>query len=307
MSDFKCESLSTAIAMVCTFYLTLVISVPLQAEEKSAKTATEEGKQPVKRIYLLGQSPDGHPLYTHEYMAGQHILAFMLKPYDDFQVIIENADEPWKQGPELLDQADCVVLFVSQGAKWVQQDEHRLKAFQELAKRKGGLVVLHWGMGCKEAKYIQHFVDLFGGCHGGPDRRYKVVNSVLRPVLNDKKEKHPVTNGLQPVKVKEEFYYQLKFPANTKGHSAVLETEIEGKRYPVSWAWERPDGGRSFGFSGLHFHNNWQQETYRRAVLQAVLWTLNKELPSQGVSVEVPARLLKLKPQNKPKAKVNSN
>ena len=27
----------------------------------------------------------------------------------------------------------------------------------------------------------------------------------------------------------------------------------------VSWAWPRPDGGRSFGFTGLHFHENWRR------------------------------------------------
>src|SRR6266487_3930946 len=75
---------------------------------------------------------------------------------------------PWKEGPELLAKADGVVLFVSEGARWLNANPERLAAFQACAKRKAGLAVLHWGMGSKDAKNIQPFVDLFGGCHGGP-------------------------------------------------------------------------------------------------------------------------------------------
>jgi hypothetical protein len=63
----------------------------------------------------------------------------------------------------------------------------------------------------------------------------------------------------------------------------------------VAWCWERPDRGRSFGFSGLHFHDNWRLTEYRRLVAQGVLWTLKKPIPKEGLPVTVTDEDLKLK------------
>ena len=63
----------------------------------------------------------------------------------------------------------------------------------------------------------------------------------------------------------------------------------------VAWCWERPDKGRSFGFSGLHFHANWKLLEYRRLVSQGVLWTLKLPLPRGGLKVEVKDEDLRLK------------
>ena len=87
----------------------------------------------------------------------------------------------------------------------------------------------------------------------------------------------PVTAGLKPFPVHEEFYYQLKFPP--KAPTSVLKVTIDGREETVAWAWERPDGGRSFGFSGLHFHDNWKLPEYRRLVVQGVLWSCKVPVP----------------------------
>jgi hypothetical protein len=75
----------------------------------------------------------------------------------------------------------------------------------------------------------------------------------------------------------------------------ILKAAIDGKDEMVSWAWARPDGGRSFGFSGLHFHANWNREEYRRMVSQGVLWTLDLAIPEEGLPVKVSEDDLKVK------------
>jgi len=251
----------------------LIVFAPLRAAEKS-NTEKPQAERP-KRILLIGQGPDGHPWNTHEYMAGLRILASCLQPVKGVQVLIVKADEPWKRGPELLDSADGAVLFVSQGARWLQRDKRRLRAFQRLAKRGGGLVALHWGMGAKDAQYIDKFTALFGGIHGGPDRKYKVVTTSIQPVNTT----HPVVRGVKPVKLKEEFYYRLKFTKTGGELTPLIKVPIDGKTQTVAFAWQRPDGGRSFCFSGGHFHANWKHETYRRLMTQAVLWSVDVPLP----------------------------
>ena len=142
----------------------------------SPDTSPAAEPQQRARVLLIGQGPDGHPFLTHEYRAAASILANLLKRHPGVQPIVTIADDDWTDGPELLDSADAAVVFVSEGAKWLQASKPRLAAFQALASRGGGLICLHWGMGTKDAENIAEWVKLFGGCHGGPDRRYKVVD-----------------------------------------------------------------------------------------------------------------------------------
>ena len=74
----------------------------------------------------------------------------------------------------------------------------------------------------------------------------------------------------------------------------LVQITIDQTQYPVGWSWQRPDGGRSFGFTGLHFHDNWKQESYRRLIAQATLWTLKREIPASGLAVKVEAADLTL-------------
>ena len=184
-----------------------------------------QASTPKKRVLLLWHSPDGHPKDTHEYQLGQKILKATLEKHAPVEATLVCADEPWNDGPELLAKADGVVLFVSEGAKWINANPRRLAAFQACAKRKAGLAVLHWGMGTKDAKNISPFVDLFGGCHGGPDRKYKVVAADAKIADN----KHPILRGMGDFKARDEFYYTLKF-AKTK--TPLLNVTIDGEAIP---------------------------------------------------------------------------
>lgn len=242
-----------------------------------------------QRVLLLHQLPDGHPATTHEYVAGLKILHQLLRSQPVFDVRMIAADEPWSDGPEQLDGADGVVVFLAAGAQWLSKDASRLAAFQRLAERKGGLSCLHWGMGTKSAEPIAPFVTLFGGCHGGPDRKYQVLETELSPVASG----HPIQQGITAITVQDEFYYALKF-ASDPSPVPVMQAQIDGGPQTVAWAWERSDGGRSFGFSGLHYHRNWERPEYRRLVTQGVLWSLGRPIPEAGIHVDINPELLQL-------------
>lgn len=232
-----------------------------------------------KKLLLLAQGPDGHPAQTHEYEAGLKILHALLAKTPNLETMLVKADEPWRDGPELLAKADGAVLFLSEGAKWLSNDPKRLAAFQDLAKRNaGGLTCLHWAMGTKDAKNIDAFVELFGGCHGGPDRKYQVLTADF------KVGESQILRGVKDFSARDEFYYHLKL---AKRAAPLLQTAIDGKLETVAWTMLRPDGGQSFGFSGLHFHENWRLPEYRRFIVQGVLWTMKLPIPANGVSVDV--------------------
>ena len=250
-----------------------------------ASAGTAEGALPPKKVLLIASGPDGHPATTHEYAAGVDILERLLKPLPGVEILVAKAEGVWNEGPDLIGRADCVVLFLSEGAKWLSADAERLAAFRAHAKRGGGLVVLHWAMGTREAAPIDAFVDLFGACHGGPDRKYKVLDAKLSVA----DQKHETASGLKDFTIHDEFYYKLKLPKGQHGVKPVLFADIDGAKEMVAWSWERPDGGRSFGFSGLHYHANWKREEYRRLVAQGVLWTVKQPIPKDGLPVDLPA------------------
>jgi type 1 glutamine amidotransferase len=243
-----------------------------------------------KKLLLLGQGPDGHPPQTHEYLAGLKVLHKCLQSVKGLEVTLVHADEPWKDGPELIERADGVVLFLSEGVKWLRHDPRRRDALAKMLARGGGVVVLHWAMGTRDASNIEDGIKLLGGCHGGPDRKYKVLETDVQIV-----GKHPITTGIRDFRVKEEFYYQLKFASPEGSVQPLLKAKIEDQPYTVCWAWERPAGGRAFGFSGFHFHDNWHREEYRRLAAQAVLWTMKLPIPAEGLRVEVTEEDLKVK------------
>lgn len=243
--------------------------------------------EPKKKLLLVGQSPDGvHPAATHEYLPGVLILEKLLKDVPGLEITVVKADGPWKDGPELIERADGVVLFVAEGAKWIQADPKRHEALAKVAKRGGGLAGLHWAIGTGDAAPIPAFLKLFGGCHGGPDRKYKVVEAQAEPA------DHPIATGIKPFAIKDEFYYKLKM---AEGVKPVLRVPIDGEKETVAFAFERPDGGRSFGYSALHFHDTWKHPEVRRLVAQSVLWSLKLPIPKDGLPVDVKEEDLKLK------------
>ena len=244
-----------------------------------------------KKVLLVSQGPDGHPAETHEYVAGLRVLARCLEPIAGLEVTSVRADGAWKEGPELIGRSDCVVLYLAEGAKWMQADAARQKALAKLAARGGGIVALHWALGTRDAKPIAEFLKLTGGCHDGPDRKYQVVETKAEVADS----KHPIMTGIAGFQVKDEFYYRLKFVKPEGSVKPLLQVTIEGKKETVAWAWQRPDKGRSFGFSGLHFHANWRLTEYRRLVAQGVLWTLKLPIPKDGLAVKVQEKDLKLK------------
>jgi hypothetical protein len=70
------------------------------------------------------------------------------------------------------------------------------------------------------------------------------------------------------------------------GNSDVLRAR-RGQPETLAWAYQRPDGGRGFGFTGGHYHANWENDNFRKVVLNAILWIAHIEVPPDGVASRV--------------------
>jgi hypothetical protein len=118
-----------------------------------------------------------------------------------------------------------------------------------------------------------------------------------------------VTRGVKPFSVNDEWYYHMRFVADMKGVTPILSAlpplkTIQGegkkssshggnpdvynavkagKKQVMAWAYERPEGGRGFGFTGLHKHDNLGNDNFRTLLLNAVAWVAKLDVPEKGV------------------------
>lgn len=275
------------------YYLNLIDQRDLVVSTEHEEILDAAPPAQPKRVLLLGQTRD-HPPGTHEYLSGLHVLARCLQGVAGVEAKILNVDGDWPEGPELIRAADGLVLYLGEGGRWMQAEPKRSEAIAALAARGGGIVGIHWAIGAKDARYVPGHLKWMGGMHGGPDRKYTFTTTDLTLVAPH----HPIARGLEPFRLKDEFYYQLKF-AKEGTVIPLVSAAIGGTPETCAWAFERPDGGRSFGFCGMHDHINWGLASCRRLIAQGVLWTLNVPIPEKGLPVDVAEEDLAIRPSPK--------
>ena len=82
--------------------------------------------------------------------------------------------------------------------------------------------------------------------------------------------------------------------------------KAKGRDEALMWSVERPDGGRGFGFTGGHYHRNWQNEDFRKTILNALSWIAKVDVPEKGIpsaAVSDEEIMLNLDPKGKRKKK----
>ncbi len=259
-------------------------------------TAHATAKEKAKVVFISGTP--SHGAMKHEHRAGNMILAESLNRsgLDVEGVLVPHPGYPKDGG--ILEDADSVVIFCT-GHRGHVLNPH-LDEFDELMKSGTGVVMIHWATEAEKGKPGDKFLSWMGGfC----DLDWS-VNPHWTPNFKDFPD-HPIANGVKPFRVDDEWYYHMRFvpemkgvtpilsdlpPASTlrradgarSGNPTVRQAVAAGKSQVVAWAYDRPAGGRGFGFTGAHNHVSWQDENFRKVVLNAILWTANVEVPKEG-------------------------
>jgi hypothetical protein len=251
---------------------------------------------PVK-ILLIGQPPD-HGYRSHTYLPDCELIAKWLKQNGEFETVVARG---WPTEPHAFDGVAAVVLHNKLGGDVFFAPAHAAQA-RALLDRGVGLVALHWGTGSADPAIGDAWLKALGGHFNAQKNgfsRYKVEASTVR--LAD--PSHPISRGWQDFPMRDEWYYELRFLPTAR---PVARARVAGKDYPVGWAYERPGGGRSFGFVGLHFHDNLESEPFRRLIVNGLLWAAQAEIPPAGASVrmsggdlDLPEEFERLKPAAK--------
>ncbi len=275
------------------FLLTIV--VPVGAADQKAPQ-TDDGRP--KKIVLVAGTKSHGPGH-HEYERGARLLKACLEESPNApRLNIEVHTDGWPKDPTTFDDADTIFFFCD-GSDHDERDHpllqpDRMATIERQTKRGCGFVALHYTIFVPNEKGGPQFLDWIGGYfdyQSGPGERHwfskiGTHKTIARPGTPN----HPVCRGLAPFELQEEYYYNLRFAPDDKRRSPILVTDIPGEEDPqvVAYAVDRADGGRGFGFSGGHFHSNWQVENYRKMLLNALLWTAHAEVPAGGVQSPAP-------------------
>lgn len=260
-----------------------------------------------KKIVFIAGKPS-HRSGEHEHRAGCLLLQSCLTnvPGIATQVFTNG----WPTDAAALKDAATIVLYSDGAGGHPFLADDRLKTVGELMKRGVGLVLIHFAVEPTKEKGQAEFLDWIGGA-------FEINWSVNPHWLGDftKLPSHPVTRGVKPFQIDDEWYFNMRFRDQMRGVTSVLSavpplSTIEradgphennatvrglvqrGALQHVAWAAERPDGGRGFGFTGGHFHRNWGNDDFRKLVLNAIVWTAKVEVPSNGVQSSVSAAQL---------------
>ena len=248
---------------------------------------------------LMFAGKQSHGLGAHEHNAG--CLLFK-KCLDESGLPVTTTvihDGGWAT-PEQLAAADTIVIYCDGGPHHLTLEGDRMQQLAKEMKRGCGLVCIHYGVEIPKDNGGAELLAWMGG--------YFETHWSVNPHWDaefTKYPEHPISNGLKPYTIRDEWYFHMRFseegnlthvlsavaPEETmkrrdgphSGNPHVRKAVAAGIPQTVAWAFERPDGGRGFGFTGGHFHKNWGNENQRKVVLNAILWTAKAEVPAEGV------------------------
>ena len=284
------------LALLCSALFTQPLLAELTPEQQQVPLEALPQDAKLAKIVLMAGSPSNKP-GQHEYFAGCALLMEWLKAVPGIAPVL--VADGWPKNEAVLDGARAVLLFMDGGIKLPFLEEGRWKRMQALADSGTGLVVLHQGIDCP-ADRAEAFKQWFGaafqpdiGCRGHWDVQFAGVPN------------HPITRGMQPFELpKDGWLYNLHFAS--QGVTPVLACPMPessrktadakthaGRDETVAWAYERPNGGRSFGFTGCDLHANWADANQRRLVLNGLLWSAKIEVPEGGIASEASPEALK--------------
>ena len=283
--------------------LQLHVGPPMKVEYKDLRLKRLPLADKKKVVFVAGRR--SHGWGQHEHNAGCLLLANRLDAAE-LPVVTTVYQNGWPEDPSAFDNADTVVAFCDGGG---QHFLHRNgEAFDDIMRRGVGLVCIHYGVEVPKGPSGDRFLNWIGG--------FFETDWSVNPTWTAKFERipeHPVTNGVEPFELRDEWYYHMRFSPHVSRVTPLLQTlppsstltrkdgphsnnphvrkaVLEDKQPQVmSWAFERGDGkGRGFGFTGAHYHRNWVNDSFRKLVLNAITWTAHLDVPENGVSSKTP-------------------
>ena len=261
-----------------------------------------------KKILLIAGRPSHGP-GDHEFRAGSLLLQKCLNQIKGIKAEVH--DFGWPKDDAAFGGIDAVLIYADGGGGHPAIQKDRAKLIDGLAKKGTGIGCAHYGVEVPKGDPGKYMQDWIGGYY---EHAFS-VNPMWAPDFKTFPS-HPIARGVKPFKVVDEWYFNMRFrkdgvgkitpilvatPSDKvrngpyvwpKGPYKHIQAE-KGRPETMMWSYVRKNGGRGFGFTGGHKHQNWGNDNYRKAVLNGLLWIAKAKVPKNGVPSTVTAEELK--------------
>jgi len=234
---------------------------------------------------------------AHQYWAGAVMLTKLLRQTPGLHVSLVRGG--WPKDPALFDNAKAIVLFMEGGegtAIHPLSEAGRIEVIEKAVKNGAGLVTFHKG----------------GAILGEPGLKMMELQGASYDFKNSSKghwnvafntfPEHPITRGMVPFTLNDGYCIGLRFKPDaiankslipllyapkSSGKTVLTNESTTSPGDMTSWAFERPDGGRAFSFTGLHSHRYLELISIRKLALNGILWAAKLEIPADGAKCEI--------------------
>ncbi len=262
-----------------------------------------------KHIVLIA-GPKSHGPGQHEYERSVRLLKALLDRAPNLTgVETEIHFNGWPADSAALERADTIA-FLSDGEHVTRTlefhspflTEERMRMLDKQMKHGCGFVTFHFST-FATARYATQMLEWsgayfdwekgsgeggrYGLAHDDDTRNWHSVIRVAEADIELGAADHPVSRGVRPFHLKDEFYYQLAFRPGDRRLTPILRVPALAplpQDQIVAWAVTRADGGRGFGTTTGHYFDNWRNDGYRKLILNALVWTAGAPVPEGGVA-----------------------
>ena len=253
-----------------------------------------------KVVFVAG--PRSHGYSAHDHYAGCALLAKLLNENVPgiYACVYRNG---WPKDPTALDNADAVIVF-SDGGGGHPAIPH-LDAVDAFAKKGKGVGMIHYAVEVPKGKPGDCLLDWTGG--------YFETNWSVNPFWTAEFKQfpdHPITRGLKPFAIEDEWYYHMRFRENMEGVAPILtavppDKTRERPRRPAQRqpdrraaararpnTWPGPANGPTAAADSASpaatVTGTSARDNFRKALLNAVVWLAKVDVPADGVPSKTP-------------------
>ncbi len=252
---------------------------------------------PKKIVIIAGKKshgPEGN--HIHDYPWSARLIKVMLDSSNVRDAVrVEFHQDGWPKDPSTLENADAIMV-ISDGRDGDKFEEaphfasaEHLATIERQIQRGCGFLTFHFSTFAPNI-YAKQILDWSGGYFQWETDGKKQWYSNLGIFDSDIElphADHPITRGVKPFHLHEEFYYNLRFNPEDTALVPLLSAPAVHGREPdgniVAWARQRANGGRGFGTTCGHFYDNWMNADFRKFILNAIVWSAHAEVPASGV------------------------
>ncbi len=248
---------------------------------------------------LVIVGPEGHAPGTHEVAAGGRLMAHCFNHAENVDEIRATVFYRWPQDRAVVESADTIVFIGDQfpGAR-LEDSARVMRDLDELTNRGCGIVCIHYATGLAAQDVnpdgdhpLLHWT---GGYFATRCNHHQSVARIFEATVTPSvPADHPTGRGWAEFKVRDEPYTRNWFGKDGLADGAFALASVQfppdnPQREVVAWAIERDDGGRGAGITMPHFFRNWERTELRRFILNTILWTAGREVPTDGVETTLP-------------------